>query len=155
MADFQLSLGNIDRVVRKFLALGDRVRGELMKDVVDTVTDPIVTAMKANCPVGTGPAAGLLRRSIGKKLKVYEDGTVIAVMGPKAGVEQDVGYDVGMNTGTTKIATRYPHWVEFGTVNNAPHPFARPAWDSDGGEVLVGRLVDLLSVKLDRLVPTL
>lgn len=38
--------------------------------------------------------------------------------------------------GVTEDANAYAHLVEFGTVNTAPQPFMRPAWDATKDQVL-------------------
>ena len=39
---------------------------------------------------------------------------------------------------------------EFGNVHQAAHPAARPAWDSQGGEVTIRRIDDSLNLEIDK-----
>lgn len=63
----------------------------------------ILQAARRNVPVKTK----LLRKSLGKKIKTYKDGTVIVVVGPRRGFKQ-------VNKGKAHNPSFYAHLVEFG-----------------------------------------
>ena len=74
--------------------------------------------------------SGLLRKSIAKKVKTYAtSGTVVAVIGPRAGFGKVVVVD--KKTGRTQYRDplHYSHLVEFGTKSTKAQPFLRPAYD--------------------------
>lgn len=74
---------------------------------------------------------GLLKKSLGKKIKAYPSGVVVAVVGPRKGFRQPVTRIKGRKTPKTEIAnpTKYAHLVELGTVKAPARPFLKPAID--------------------------
>lgn len=75
---------------------------------------------------------GLLRKSLGKKVKVYTRGVGVAVVGPRLGFKQEVtrrGVKVWSNP------VRYAHLVELGTSHSAAKPFLKPALEATRKEV--------------------
>jgi HK97 gp10 family phage protein len=75
---------------------------------------------------------GLLRKSLGKKVKVYTKGVGVAVVGPRVGFKQEVtrrGVKVWSNP------VRYAHLVELGTGRTAAKPFLKPALDATRKQV--------------------
>lgn len=95
---------------------------------------------------GARTDTGLLRKSLGRKVKVYKgSGVAVAIVGPRVGFRQEVE-----RGGRTMIANpvKYAHLVELGT---APHgyktrpgqhpgaqafPFLRPALDSNRDRIV-------------------
>ena len=79
------------------------------------------TAAKREVPVDTG----LLKKSIGKKVKTYrQDGVVWVAVGPRSGFEEHIDGVV------VKNPVKYAHLVE------GHNPFMRRAFDTTKGEVL-------------------
>lgn len=97
----------------------------VMRRALRKVAEPIAADMKSMAPVdegdlrdGIGVGTKLTRRQASQHRKMFRD--------DKASVEMFVG------------AGAHPqaHLREFGGDGNAPHPFARPAWDRHKGQAV-------------------
>lgn len=141
-----LSLHGLEEIEANFQLLSKRVAGKVNRDALKAAVKPVEAAMIAKCPVGKGPEAGLLKRSIGTVVRTKK-GIQTAVTGPRRGFKVPAYVSTrGKNKGkvTYKIATRYGHLVEFGTSHSKAQPFVRPAWDAEGGSKSLERYVKKL-----------
>jgi HK97 gp10 family phage protein len=85
----------------------------------------LAKAAKAGAPKETG----LLKKSIGSKVKVYPSGVAVAIVGPRQGFKAEVTREKNRRfpwTGTSN-PTRYAHLVELGTRQAPAKPFLKPA----------------------------
>lgn len=78
--------------------------------------------------------SGLLRKSIGTKVKTYKSGVVVAIIGPRS--KPSFRKTVTVN-GRQQVRNpvNYAHLVEYGTVRTRPHSFLRAAIQTKQGEV--------------------
>ena len=86
---------------------------------------------------------GLLRKSLGRKIKTYRStGTVVVMIGPRTGFKRVVRVK-GRRTFQRNDPTHYAHLVERGTVHSRATPFLRPAFDQHkaAGEETVARVI--------------
>lgn len=123
---------------RVFKTLGDRVQRKVTRQAVNVAATPVVRAARSKAP----QQSGLLKKSLGKKIKTYKRaGTVVGLVGPRTDVQ-------GEYQGEKRVPWRYAHLVEDGHVdakgNPIPaQPFLRPAFDETQGQAL-----DTMSTKL-------
>ncbi len=146
--------GGYTRVIRKLADIDQRVATKAVQDGQKETGQTITKSAKAGVPKRTG----LLRKSIGYKVKTYRASkTVIVLIGPRKGYRFQV-------KGKWVNPTKYAHLVEFGrkrviagqsrkgatkatiltdrtnffgkeVAMVAPHPFMRSAWDGNRGRV--------------------
>lgn len=136
--------------------LNDRISDlpkELLKSAERAVLSaggkPILQAAKANAPVGKGPAAGLLKKSMGLNVKRVK-GVWSARVGPRLGFGKKIGTGkrrkdrfaksrrrgriqtakVGDSYDIWKNPVYYSHLVEFGTSKTPASGFIRRAVES-------------------------
>lgn len=116
---FQVSakIEGLEPLIKSLQALEKKAAKKILKDAVNEGSKLILKAAKANVP--TGPT-GLLKKSLGRKVKVYRNtGKVVAIIGPRSGFKQTkqgkqltaLGKkfkDAGANP------VHYAHLVEFG-----------------------------------------
>ena len=116
---------------RTFRTLGDRVQRKITRQAVNAGATPVVKAARAKA----AKESGLLRKSLGKKIRTYkQSGTVAAIIGPRTDVE-------GEYKGEIRKPKFYAHLVEGGHIdangNHVPaQPFLRPAFDETQGQAL-------------------
>ena len=122
----------------------DRALGELpkataknvLKRVGKAALEPMAAAAEQLAPKRLGKLAlsvDVSDKRTRRAKRPIPPGTVVIVMGP------------GSGTGTLQYATH----VEFGTVDTAPRPFMRPAWDG-GQQRLLKDVIDGLTVEIGR-----
>lgn len=119
LADVLSALDGVSKKIkRKGIRKGVNVAGKI-----------VLRAAKAKVP----NKSGLLKRSLGRKVKVYRStGVAVAVVGPRVGFKQEVA-----RGGATVLSnpTKYAHLVEGGTSRSQAFPFLRPALESSKAEV--------------------
>ena len=107
------------------------VRKRVARKAVSMALVPLNKAAKRNCPKETG----LLKKSLGKRIKTYRKGTLWGGVGPRT---QIVG--VGPD-GRKRWPAAYAQIVESGTAphgnhpGTAPRPFLRTAFEQTKGEM--------------------
>lgn len=78
--------------------------------------------------------SGLLRKSLGRKVKVYRNsGVAVAIVGPRTGYRQEVSRDGRKPVMSDPI--RYAHLVELGTSHSAAFPFLTPAIEENAERI--------------------
>ena len=102
----------MDELLGVFDKLGDKIGRRVMRKAVNAGANPIVKEARALVPRRTG----LLRKSIGKRVRTYKPRTVIAIIGIRKGFATP-----------TANPRKYAHLVEFGTQRTRAKPFLRPA----------------------------
>lgn len=102
----------------------------------------IAKKVKEMAPVGTGEHAGLLKASIGYKIKGVSKRSAVqsgrtARIGPKAGMAKNVGtISRGKNKGKSRIKDprHYAHILEYGSARVPAQPFIAPGIEQAKGE---------------------
>lgn len=160
--------------------LNDRISdlpAELLKSAERAVLSaggkPILQAAKANAPIGHGPAAGLLKKSMGLNVKRTK-GVWSARVGPRVGFGKKIGEgkrrkaryaktrrhgkikvaDVGGRFDIWKDPVKYSHLVELGTSKMPASGFIRRAVDSSAAGTF-DAMADGLNTHLNRTVARL
>lgn len=102
--------------------LSPTLQRRVMRSAVTAAAKPIIASARATIQAND-EETGTLRKSMGSTVKTYrKTGSVVVVIGPRVGFA---------NAETGRDATRYAHLVEDGhKPNTPPHPFLRPAFDS-------------------------
>ena len=93
------------------------VRRRIVRRPLTAALSPIVKDGKRNAP----HESKALRKSIGKKVRVYKD-AVFGAVGPRTGERFSLEHE-----GQLRVPSRYAHLVELGTKNRAGDPFLRKA----------------------------
>lgn len=134
---------DLDAVQHTLAGLKKSMRNKILRKAIRQASKATTKAAKANAPVDTG----LLRKSIGSKIKTYKSGVVVAIIGPRTGYRRAVDrsgrrvklIDVSRKSAPVDAEIRnpvnYAHLIELGTVTSAPRPFLRPALQQTQGEV--------------------
>lgn len=93
---------------------------------------------------------GLLKQSIGTKIKTYKD-VVFGVVGPRTGFKEGVFrvLEDGRKVAVISDPVRYAHLVEFGTSKQKAYPFMRPAYDLGEAEAL-RKMQSRVTLELDK-----
>jgi HK97 gp10 family phage protein len=107
------------RLRRKLERLETKSQKKIVRPAVNAALTPINKAAKRKASVETG----LLKKSIGKKVKTYRSGTVWGGVGPRT------GFKTQMEDGRFRNPVKYAHLVELGTRHSPARPFLRPALD--------------------------
>ena len=140
----------IKSLVEKLAGLDRKVARKALKAGINDGTKAVLWDAKARTPRRTG----LLRKSLGRKVKSYRGGAVIVgVIGPRRGFRMVID-------GKPVNPVKYAHLVEYGRREVvpkkkkvladkvgkviygrkvravAPRPFMRPAWESNKGRVV-------------------
>jgi len=110
------------KLLRKLQRLPDAVQRRILRPAVNKALTPINRDAKRRAPKETG----LLRRSIGKKVKVYKrTGVVWGAVGIRK------GYKTQLPDGSWRNPEMYAALVERGTRTTRAQPFLRPAMDAN------------------------
>lgn len=152
MMDAQLQR-EINDLIRKLQGLTDEVKKE-SQEAFREAAGPLVSAIKARAPqsdaphyrYGTAKIAGGIRapKGSGQVVATYMPGNLqrsfrtlkfrrsaAVFVGPNLAKSNKTGTFAGARTDAY-----YAHMVEFGTINQPPRPFVRPAVAAAGGLTL-------------------
>jgi HK97 gp10 family phage protein len=111
--------------------LGERVQRRVMRQAVSAAATPITKAARAKAP----KESGLLRKSMGKKVKTYpKTMTVVGIVGPKTSI-------IGEHKGRKRWPAKYARLIERGHIARdgsfvPPQPFLGPAMAETQGTAL-------------------
>jgi len=124
---FKLELTGDEKLMAKLETLERSTQKAAVRPAADYAWTPVNKAAKRKAPVDTGA----LKRSIGKKAKTYSTTGVVWV-----GVGARVGEDYVRtdDKGNKRKPWKYLHLVEWGTADQQPQPFLRPAFDENKDE---------------------
>lgn len=136
----------IQSLARKLAEVDRKAARKAIRKGVNEATKIVTADAKANVPRKTG----LLRKSIGRRVRSYRGGSVISgIVGPRS------GFATTLANGKKVNPAKYAHLVEFGrkavkvkkallladkfakavfgteVKAVAPRPFLRPAWDKN------------------------
>lgn len=154
--------GAIQALARKLAEVDRKAARKAIRFGVNEATKFVAADAKANVPKGTG----LLKKSIGRRVRSYRGGTVISgIVGPRS------GFAITLPNGKKVNPAKYAHLVEFGrkavkakkallladkfanvvfgkeVKAVAPRPFLRPAWDKNEARS-VGAIANALNAAL-------
>lgn len=122
---FSVQLEGAEEIRRKLKHLEAKVQRRIVRPAVTRALSPVLKQAKQNVPVVTG----LLKRSLGKKVKAYSrTGVIWGGIGPRSGFKE-VGAD-----GRARNPVNYMHLVELGTEHTAAKAPLRRALQSRKGD---------------------
>lgn len=128
MASYRLQgkIEGLDALVASLKSLDRKIVKKTVRKMVTKGGQILARAAKQAAPKETG----LLRKSIGSKVKVYPSGVTVAIVGPRTGFRQQVTRKRGRWVPKVETAnpTKYAHLVELGTARASAKPFLRPAF---------------------------
>jgi HK97 gp10 family phage protein len=118
----RLSIEGLPELIKTLEALPKATARNTLKRVLTKAAQPTLHAMKANAPRDTGWTAGSIAVS----------GTLNPANRRDAKREGKSFAEVyvGSTRGSAAVLQ------EYGTVNQPPHPYMRPAWESTKGQAL-------------------
>lgn len=128
---------SIGAASKKLEKIGQKILGKTLRKAVNAAASQVLKAAKSSVPV----QSGLLKKSLGKKVRLYKGGTVaVALIGPRTGFKKIVVIAAGKGAVAstkkgqkllaqggrtyTRNPARYAHLVE------KKRPFLRPAMAS-------------------------
>jgi HK97 gp10 family phage protein len=133
MALAAMKVTGLDEVLGRMRGLAAKVQKKVAKDAVGKAGQIILWDAKGR----VRKVSGLLRKSLGRKVKVYRNtGVATAVVGPRRGFKVVLGVRVrGKAAGKTYHAdpTHYSHLVEKGTNRSQAFPFLGAALEASRG----------------------
>lgn len=134
--EIQMMLKELPRAVRK----------KVLMDVFRKASKPLIREAKARTPVSNKKEFATLHRHYtkGKGFHAFKrrhrPGQLKRSIGAIPGRSKEAVLWVGPRTSrrysTTANDGWYGHFIEFGTVNMAPQPFMRPAYETTKGQMI-------------------
>jgi HK97 gp10 family phage protein len=126
----------VTQTLNAFALLGNRIRKKGVRRAVTKTSRSISKIAKSNAPRETG----LLKKSIGQKVKTYPSGNVVGIIGPRYGFRRAVKVKIskrgkrslrlgkkGEEGKRYRNPVNYAHLVELGTKRSRAKPFLKPA----------------------------
>jgi HK97 gp10 family phage protein len=136
-ATVKATIQGMEELSKLLKLLPGRVQKKVLRKAIVAASSPIVKQARANAPV----RFGFLKRSVGRKVKTYRTGNVVAVIGAKRGSgnsrHEPANYSHLVERGTR------PHQISKGAVIDKvltagkphpgakPKPFLKPAFDAN------------------------
>lgn len=126
----RLSITGDKALERTLKTLGDKVQKKVLRGAVTAGARPIQRAAKSKAR----KQSGLLKKSLGTKVRANKNGTVTARIGPRTNIE-------GTYKGRKRRPARYAHLVEKGFIDakgnfHPPKPYLGPAADEQAGAAI-------------------
>lgn len=134
-------IDGVEDVTRYLMDKKKRLEGQAIGKIVREAAKPIIASARARVPVDSG----LLRKQIG----------FISANDSKYPTTALIGVNYRFMGAKRGNSAYYAHIVEYGgkTINRAPHPFMRPAFELNKDRVrkqIKARLLKLLDIKTDK-----
>lgn len=128
--------GRVDGLAEAVKALDGvkkALRNKLLRKGLNKARSVLAKAAKAKAPRETG----LLKKSIGGKVKIYPTGVGVAVVGPRVGFRKEVVRRRKKWFPVSVVANpvKYAHLVELGTSHAGARPFLAPAFAAGASAV--------------------
>lgn len=119
------NLSGLGPLLARVEALGPRAHKKITRAMVAAGGRAVAKQAKRLAPKETG----LLRRSIGSKVKTYPSGVTVAVVGPRLGFRKEVLRKRNRPFAPASMANpvKYAHLMELGTRSLPARPFLAPA----------------------------
>lgn len=127
-----MRLEGTDALAARLKQVPAKLAKKHLRKAMNAVGSKVAKAAKARA--GAFARTGQLKRSIGKKVKVYPSGTVVAVVGARLGFKVVGGVRTrGKRKGETHYVNpvKYLHLVELGTVRSRARHFLRESLDAN------------------------
>ena len=133
----QLKVHGLKELQAQLRALGDELGVKTLAAAARKAFKPVLEAAQAKVPVDSGALRESLRLAV-KKSKNGDLGVVVGLRVSKLAGGQARVAAAAFNEGQIDAIppARRWHFIELGTAELAPHPFLRPALDSNAPAVL-------------------
>lgn len=119
----------LEEAVKALEGVDKKVRRKAIRKAVGEAGKIVLKSAKSDVRKKTG----LLRKSLGRKVKVYRgSGVAAAIVGPRGGFKGAVTRD-GKEVISDPV--HYAHLVERGTSHSAPLPFLKPALEGNQSRI--------------------
>lgn len=132
MARIKSEVVGVGTVQKELNGLAKRVKTSVLRKGMTAGLGPVLKTAKSKCPVRDPDPrykSGLLKKSLGKKVKQYRSGSiVVGMVGARHGFRRVTTTADGGEV--AQDPTKYDHLVEFGTRHSQPKSFLRAAGDS-------------------------
>lgn len=126
-----VTVGGHEELARRMDALTARVRRQTLLRALELAGLPILKVMERLAPIDrNGPPPHLKFSIVMQPLRSLD--------GVRTG-EHDAALAIGPSANIV-----HEGFQEFGTAHHAPQPYARPAWDAEGGDKAMRRVGDEL-----------
>lgn len=133
----------LPHVIEQLRQLPKKLAKKALRTVVGAAGTILLRNAKARCP----RHLGILRKSLGKKIKVYSSGVGVSIVGARKGFRQQIGVrvkDSGPGARYPKKAgdpiyadpAKYLHLVELGTARNTATHFLTEARNASKAAIL-------------------
>lgn len=124
MVKFSVNRGGFRRTQKSLEDIVQQVQRRAMKQALMKAAQPGLKAARAKVPTRHGH----LRKALKKKGKTFGKFNAYVIVGPDRNYAAKVG-------GKTVKPVKYAHLVEFGTMEQAPEAYMRPAFESETAEM--------------------
>jgi HK97 gp10 family phage protein len=123
----------LDATLKALEGLRKALANKLLRRALNKARSILAKTAKAKAPRETG----LLKKSIGGKVKIYPSGVGVAVVGPRAGFKKEVTRKRNKRFPTTAMANpiKYAHLVELGTSHSKAQPFLGTALSANQSQI--------------------
>jgi hypothetical protein len=87
----QVKITGLQDSLKRLTSLDAKVRKKTLREALKAGAVELRKEARALAPVSTDPrlVPGLLKASMGEKIKVYRSGTVVAIIGPRSGFKKN------------------------------------------------------------------
>jgi HK97 gp10 family phage protein len=141
----RVEIGNLGELRGQLDVLKRTLRNRILRQAAVKAARIMAKLAKQNAPVEIGTdnlsraRAGQYKRSIGWKVAILKDGSIVAIAGARRGFRKVIGVRVrGKNVGKEVVTdpAKIAHLVEFGSVRSQARPHIRPAIEAAKGPIL-------------------
>ncbi len=147
----KIAPGSLQGVLRTLAAIDKKAARKALRRAVTLAARLVREDAKARLSAQGAVRTGLLRKSLGVKLKSnFPKGYVYGVVGPRRGFKREIGQMIEANAIRSlerrgaridrkpvyADPVRYAHLVEYGTKHSQAKPFMRPALDENKTRVI-------------------
>ena len=124
MVKFKVNRGDFRRAQKSLDDIVQQVQRRAMKQALMKAAQPGLKSARAKVPTRYGH----LKKALKKKGKTFGKFNAFVIVGP------DRNYAAQVDGKTVK-PVKYAHLVEFGTIDQAPDAYMRPAFESETAEM--------------------
>lgn len=124
----------LEEVLKQLDEFPKKLRNKHLKKAVNDASKTVLQGAKARCP----RESGLLRKSLGRKVKVYRhSGVVMGIVGARLGFKQEVTRGKGKWKSMQVVSNpvKYLHLVELGTTRTQASHFLRDALQANLADI--------------------
>lgn len=121
----------------------------VLKRAARTALEPMRAAAEAKAPVASGDLQVSIVLSEKRTRRVKKSNPAVRQKGGGFRRSASTNYAIAMGPSSGEGVLNYAALEEFGSANNPPQPFMRPAWDSEK-QATLDRLIEELTSEIGR-----